>query len=108
VNQGSSVSEMTRLRTERPRLESQFKRLYRLWGPPRLLYNGGGGIAAGPWSWPLTSVHCRDKEWVEQCSTPPYVFMAWFSIKHRDNFAVLPLRLEETKTRTGLQCLDEK
>jgi hypothetical protein len=29
--------------------------------------------AAGVWSWPLTS-------------TPQYVFMAWYLVKHRDNF----------------------
>jgi hypothetical protein len=35
-----------------------------------------GGKAAGPWSWPLTSIYCR-----HQCcsyiSTPLYVFVAW-------------------------------
>jgi len=37
---------------------------------------GTGGIAAGAWSWPLTSVECRGQEWVE-LYIPQYVFMAW-------------------------------
>jgi hypothetical protein len=40
----------------------------RLWGPPNLLSNGywglfgGGGEAAGAWSWLLTSYECQGKE----------------------------------------------
>jgi hypothetical protein len=37
-------------------------RLWRLWGPPNLLYNGYRGKAAGAWSWPFTSNKCRGQE----------------------------------------------
>jgi hypothetical protein len=35
-----------------------------------------GDKAAGPWSWPLTSIYFRGQEWWIYTSTPPYIFMA--------------------------------
>jgi hypothetical protein len=44
------------------RIFSSPSRPYRVWGPPNVIsngYRGGGGKAAGSWSWPLTSNKCR-------------------------------------------------
>jgi hypothetical protein len=46
-----------------------------------------GDKAAEEWSWPLWSY----------TSTPQYVFMAWFLVKHRDNFTfTLPYHVKMT------------
>jgi hypothetical protein len=36
-------------------------------------------VTSGAWSWHLVFIWCR-----RYTSTPPYVFMAWWLIKHRD------------------------
>jgi hypothetical protein len=41
---------------------------------------GGGG-----WSWSLTSIYSRGKAWSHN-STPQYVFMVWYLVKHRDKY----------------------
>jgi hypothetical protein len=59
-------------------------------GQTGLLYIGHRGLfprgvmRQGPWSWPLTSIYCRRREWWSYTSTPLNVFMTWFVIKHRD------------------------
>jgi hypothetical protein len=40
-----------------------------------LLSNEYWGKAVGKWSWPLTSTLCRNQEWCNYTSTPPYIFM---------------------------------
>jgi len=57
---------------------------------------GGGGIStkttAGMWGWPLTSIHCRDYEWVDvYLHSSIYAFMTYvgkttlFRTKHVDD-----------------------
>jgi hypothetical protein len=46
-----------------------------------------GGIAAGAWSWPLTSIKCRGKRMSgAMLPLPQYGFIAWCLVKHRGNF----------------------
>jgi hypothetical protein len=49
--------------------------------PPSASWNK----VARAWSWPLTFTYSRGQEWWRYTSTPPYVFLAWCIIKHRDN-----------------------
>jgi hypothetical protein len=54
---------------------------HRFWGPLTFLSDGYWGCfpgdkAAGPLSWPLTSISCRGKRSWSYTSTPLYVFMA--------------------------------
>jgi len=51
--------------------------------------------AALTWSWPPSSAEV--KTW-SYTSTPPYVFMAWYLVKHRNIFA-LPYHLLEGAER---------
>jgi len=57
----------------------------RLWGPPSLIYNG------------YQSFFLREVkqlgEW-SNTSIPPYVFMMWCLVKHRDNFTFYLMNLE--------------
>jgi hypothetical protein len=50
------------------------------------------GKVARAWSWPLTSFQCRGPECVALYIHPHYVFMAWYLVKHRDNFTFIHLR----------------
>jgi hypothetical protein len=38
---------------------------------------GVGGKVARPWSWPLTSVLCRNQEWRSFTTALPFVFISW-------------------------------
>jgi hypothetical protein len=45
------------------------------------------GAISWAWSWPLTSVQCRGQRMRGAVpALPQYVFMAWCSVKQRDNF----------------------
>jgi hypothetical protein len=55
-----------------------------------------GGKAAGAWSWPLTSILCRDREWWSYISTPPHMsswpwsfICAWGQKRSRDSRSCL-------------------
>jgi hypothetical protein len=57
---------------------------------------GAGGSfpwdkVVGAWSWPLTSVYSRDHERWNYTSIPPYIFIAFCSIKHKENYLYLSL-----------------
>jgi hypothetical protein len=46
-----------------------------------------GSKAAGAWSWPLTSIWCQGQRMSGTIPPlPQYAFIAWCSVKHRDNF----------------------
>jgi hypothetical protein len=47
------------------RFFSSPRRPDRFWGPPLPPPRGGGGNAAGVWSWPLTSNYFRGQEYVD-------------------------------------------
>jgi hypothetical protein len=71
---------------------SSLPRPDRLWNPPSLLSNGYWGFfPRGQSGWGLklnTNLHLvpRSKNAWSYTSTPHYVFMLWWLIKHRDNF----------------------
>jgi hypothetical protein len=67
----------------------------RLWGPPNVLPLGTrvffpGCKTAGAWSWPLTSIYCRDQEFVELYLYFPNM-PSWYGaqLKHSDNFTLM-------------------
>jgi hypothetical protein len=58
------------------------------------------GKAAVAWSWPLTEVEMRGAIFTHT-PPPPYVFMAWGLVKHRDNFAFTPFILQNISTKVS-------
>jgi hypothetical protein len=64
-----------------------------IWGSPSLLFNEyrrGGAVSLGVKRPRLEADHSplSSAEFKNACSsvyTPPYVFMAWYLVKHRDN-----------------------
>jgi hypothetical protein len=100
-NRGNSFSIGTRLRTGRLLIDSRQGQWWdlaspprpnRLWGPPRRLPNWHGDSflgdkEAGAWSWPLhlhlvPSLKMRGAI----APLPPYVLVAWYLIKRKENF----------------------
>jgi hypothetical protein len=61
-----------------------------------------GGKAAGAWSWPLHLVSRSKNAW-SYTFTPQYAFMAWYLVKHRDNFT---FTFTWTKRRRSANYLD--
>jgi hypothetical protein len=68
-----------------------------LWGHLASYLMGTGGSfpdskAAGAWCWWLTSVQCRGVKILWSYTIIlPYIFMAWYLIKHRERFAFIYL-----------------
>jgi hypothetical protein len=49
-----------------------------------------GGKVAGAWSWPLTSIYCRDERMRGDIPpVPQYAFMVSCLVKHRGNFTFI-------------------
>jgi hypothetical protein len=44
------------------------------------------GKATEAWCWLHISSQCRSQEWVELYLHYQYVFMAWYLVKHKENF----------------------
>jgi hypothetical protein len=47
------------------------------------------GKAAGPWSWPLTSIYCLRSQCVELYLHSPYIFMVRCLVKYRTHLHVI-------------------
>jgi hypothetical protein len=62
----------------------------RLWDLPSLLFNGYRALTLGVRGRGREADHAPSAEiknlW--SCTSPPYVFMTWYLVKHRDNFTL--------------------
>lgn len=96
LSQDSSVGMVTPLGVWRPKnpssIPSKGKRLFCLLGPPRPLNIVNRrlrprGNAAGTWNWPpQPSAVSKNGGAIPP---PPYIFMVWYLIKHKDSFTFL-------------------
>jgi len=104
----SSVSIVTRLQAGRPLFDSRQEQRFlsvrhhaqadhptHPASRPTCTGSSFPGVkAAEAWNWPLTSSLCRGEEYVKLYLHFPYVFMAWYLTKHKENFTI-----------TSFQCL---